>query len=170
MKEIVGQDIFDQINVADAIAITTNCSISSNGENPMGGGLAGAAARLWEDLPKVYGKLLTIMPNVPCIIGYVSKKDNSKFVSALENNAHKLSPNQWTSIVAYPTMLEITEPANLLLVKRSAKLLVELADLFYWNSVYTGRAGCGIGSLSWEQDVKPELSNIFDDRFIIMHK
>lgn len=169
MKELIGEDLFDQIATSDAICITTNCTLMDNGENPMGGGCAGAAARKWPEVPAIYGKLLSLAPNVPVIMGWVSKKDSETFVSVLDST-EGIQSNTHTALVAYPTMVDIGEPANLKLVRRSAKLLSELADLFYWKRVIVPRPGSGIGGLDWDSEVRPELKEILDNRFTLIHK
>lgn len=169
MLELINEDIFNQINQADAITIPTNCTVMKDGTNPMGA-LAGAAADRWEEIPEVYGQLLCIMPNVPCIIGYINKSNHRDFISVFDDMEDVVSNETHTALVAVPTMEEITKDADLGLVIRSAKLLVEMADLFGWKKVYGGRFGCGAGGLNYETQVKPALSSIFDDRFIVMHK
>lgn len=168
MRETTGEDIFNKIDTACAISIPTNCTLMQNGENPMGA-LAGAAAARWPEVPKAYGRLLSLSPNVPVVIGYISKKNQDQFTSSL-SSLEGISSRTHTALVALPTMVQITEPASLKLVKRSAKLLVEMADLFYWINVYTGRLGCGVGGLIYEGQVRPMLASIFDERFCVMHK
>lgn len=170
MKELIGEDLFDQIEKSDAICIATNCSIvQDNGEasNPMGGGCAGAAARRWSELPVVYGALLACTPHVPVIMGYVNRDDADDYIyidQVPEQNV------DWCAIVAYPTMHSIMEPASLDLVIRSAKLLTEMANTHGWKSVVVPRPGAGIGGLDWETEVKPAIEDILDDRFILIHK
>jgi hypothetical protein len=172
MLELLDQDLFDQISISDAICISTNCSILDDGTNPMGGGSAGAAARRWPQLPKIYGKLLSITPNVPVILGWTAKDNTKIFVSIFSSDSEISSfmeDHETCAIVAYPTMDQITEPANIDLVLQSACLLDELADSHGWQHVVLGRQGCGIGGLNWE-DVKVNLEEIFDDRFVLIHK
>lgn len=169
MKELIGEDLFDQIATSDAICITTNCTLMANGKNPMGGGCAGAAARKWPELQEIYGRLLSLAPNVPVIMGWASKTNSDNFVSALDDTTG-ISTRTHTAVVAYPTMVDISEDANLKLVRRSAKLLIEMADLFYWNSVVIPRPGAGIGGLDWDTEVKPELRELLDKRFVLIHK
>jgi hypothetical protein len=169
MLELLNEDIFNQIDKADAITIPTNCTLLENGTNPMGA-LAGAAARRWEEVPEIYGLLLSITPNVPCILGYISRDDHSNFISVFDDLEGVIPGETHTALVAFPTMEEITEDADLGLVIRSAKLLVEMANIFGWKKIYGGRFGCGVGGLSYELQVRPALSTIFDDRFIVMHK
>ena len=164
MKETNGLDIFDQMAHANAICITTNCSITKDGINPMGA-LAGAAAKRWQELPAIYGKYLTILPNVPVILGWVDQADPTEFASSLENDEIE----GCCAIVAYPTMPEFGEPADFDLVIRSANLLVEMADFFGWKEVYTGVREPGLAGLD-VKTVHDALKIIFDDRFTVMQK
>lgn len=168
MLELIGQDLFDQIETADAICITTNCSVDEY-TNPMGGGCAGAAARMWPELPTIYGTILSFTPNVPCILGYV-KKSNNEFVSIFSAEAKDAALGTHCAVIAYPTMYNIGEPADQQLVIRSANLLAEMADLFGFAKVVVPRPGSGIGGLDYNQEVKPFLSLVLDDRFVIIHK
>ena len=174
MKETHGLDIFDQIIKAAAICIPTNCSLGQDGCNPMGA-LAGAAANRWPTIPAIYGRLLTMLPNVPVILGWIepdpdsnwiNKTDEYYFSSTFDNVLYRTG---WTALVAYPTMNNIGEPASFDLVMRSANLLKEMADLFGWGSIYLGSPGTGVGGLSVDV-VHPALKEIFDDRFTVMQK
>lgn len=170
MKELIGEDLFDQIAKSDAICIATNCSIvNDDGEasNPMGGGCAGAAAQRWPELPIVYGALLACAPHVPVILGYVNRNDVEDYIYIDQVPAQGVD---WCAIVAYPTMHSIAEPASLDLVERSAMLLSEMADTHEWEHVVVARPGCGIGGLDWETEVKPAIKDILDDRFTLIHK
>ena len=169
MKELLGEDLFDQIKIADAICITTNCSVLEDGSNPMGGGCAGAAARLWSEVPNIYGQCLMMMPNVPVILGHIEKANKENFVSVMANMPG-ITSRTHTALVAYPTMVEIGDMADLSLVERSAHLLVEMASLFFWKHVVIPRPGSGIGGLSWKDEVKPLLESILDNRFVLIHK
>jgi len=173
MLETIGKDIFGEIATSDALCITTNCTIMDNGENPMGA-MAGAAARRWNKLPSIYGSLLQVVGNVPVVLGWALKKNETVFDSVFncQNFDTKLinMSEYWCAIVAYPTMVEFGAPASLDLVVRSANLLVEMADRFGWKRIVQGRPGCGVGGLDWGSQVRPRLQVIFDDRFVAMHK
>lgn len=171
MIELIGQDLFDQVSSADVICISTNCTISDDGTNPMGGGSAGAARRLWPTIDYIYGTLLRSAGHVPLIVGYVSKKDRSLFYVVDEFLQDEVKPGgDWCAVVAYPTMHSIMESASIDLVVRSAVLLSEMADTIGWARVIVGRPGAGIGGLDWETEVKPALKPILDDRFVLIHK
>ncbi len=65
--------------------------------------------------------------------------------------------------------------SNLALIEQSARELVALADshdlpnkMARWESIVLPRMGCGAGELDWEQDVKPIVAPILDDRFHVI--
>lgn len=168
MKEITGEDLFDQIDKTDAICITTNCSVMEDGTNPMGGGSAGAAARRWNEIEAIYGQCLMMAPNVPVILGYIKKDDVTNFTSIFDDRTG-ITSRTHTSLIAYPTMMEVTRRADFNLVKRSAMLLEEMANLFHWDSVHLVSPGTGIGGLD-VKDVHNMLKDELDDRFTVMLK
>ena len=175
MREVVNEDLFDKITEADAIVITTNCSVirDSDGKllNPMGA-LAGQAASRWEQIPSIYAELLVATPNVPVILGWIPKADHTQLLSYTDANKETSddgTDTDFTALVAYPTIPTIGAPADFNLVKRSAQLLVELADLNAWEKIFLGSPGTGIGGLP-VKDVHQMLSEIFDDRFMVMRK
>lgn len=166
MIEIVNKDLFDQVSTSSAICIPTNCSIVEGVVNPMSGGVAGLAAARWPELPKIYGKLLRMVPNVPVILGFVNKADITKFMAI---DDQEIDHEEWCAIVAFPTMHEIGHPADLDLISLSCCLIEELADHFAWERVCMAAPGIGIGGLSWDNEVKPLLEEInLDDRFEVM--
>ena len=55
-----------------------------------------------------------------------------------------------------------------MLIRRSARQLVALANKFGYREVLIPRPGSGNGKLSWEDDVKPVLAGILDDRFTLV--
>lgn len=174
MIETFGEDIFDQIQYADAICIATNCSIINKYQNPMGGGVAGAAKKRWPNIDEKYGELLRVVGHVPCILGYVDEHSNLLEFDSDDwydgiYNYESIDDNAFCAIVAYPTMHSINYPASLDLVIRSAKLLKEMADYRNWQSIYLVSPGTGIGGLDVDV-VHGELRNILDDRFMVMQK
>lgn len=169
MKETNSLDIFEQLSHASALCLPTNCSITKSGVNPMGA-LAGAFAKRWDELPAIYGDLLTLMPHVPVILGWVDRNNIEDLYTSIQIPINLKDRTEYCAIVAYPTMHEIGKPASLDLVVRSGRLLVELADLNKWSEIYLGAPGCGVGGLSYDEQVKPELIKILDNRFTIMSK
>lgn len=167
MQELIGTDLFDLIqdNRFDAICITTNCTVMPNGDNPMGGGCAGEAARRWSNMPKLLGRFLMTAPNVPFCFGFVDP-----FTNELRQLGDPHLLGRHVSVWAFPTMHDISLPADLGLVVRSAELMMEVADNFKLEGVALPRPGAGIGGLDWETEVKPALKDLLDDRFYLVHK
>lgn len=169
MKELK-KDLFVCIPEADAICITTNCSIADDGSNPMGGGCAGAARQRWNNIDKIYGGILKFTPHVPVILGITNKDKYDEFYTVSGEDPFYIHEfkESWTGVIAFPTMHSIFEPANLKLIIRSSELLVEMANKFNWKSIFTPRMGSGIGELDWYKEVKPAIENILDDRFTVV--
>lgn len=179
MKETIDLDIFDQIPFADAVVFPTNCTIGKDGRNPMGA-LAGAFARRWPSIPTVYNRLLQILPQVPVILGWLEREQRSPgsfgswidqgdphyFIDAFNNAlAHK----DWCTLIAFPTMHQIGELADIDLILRSTNHLVEMADTRSWNNVFLPSPGTGAGGLSVAL-VHGYLKDRLDDRFTVMRK
>jgi hypothetical protein len=59
------------------------------------------------------------------------------------------------------------EEADVELIKRSAKKMVEIADVQRWQTILIPRPGCGNGRLKYS-DVEPVIAEILDDRFFIV--
>lgn len=166
MKETNGLDIFDQIEKADAICITTNCSLIED-RNPMGGGVAGAARKLWPYIEEYYGIQLKRVGFSTCVIGYINVMDSS--ILEVPTYAWDTLDTCYTALVAFPTMFSVTEPASYGLVKQSAERLLSLAHFNDWQNVYLAAPGIGVGGLDYSK-VKGILENILDDRFTVMRK
>ncbi len=109
----------------------------------MGAGLARQAAQRYPNLPEVLGK---------CIA-------NSG------NHVHMLRHD----IVAFPTKTDWRDPADLVLIERSAEELLKLTNQQQFKLVALSRVGCGLGNLRWSQ-VKPVLERVFGDdrRFMVV--
>lgn len=167
MIEIEG-DIFDFINdpTVDAICITTNGIVGSDEKNVMGMGVAGIAASKWPDIRKNVGKIITNLGNVPGIIGIIDEKD--QFVNP--NRKIVESEEYKCLIFSYPTKEDYRDNSDIELIIKSAYKMVSFADKFNLSKVMLPVVGCGVstGRLNWEQDVKPKIKEILDDRFYIV--
>lgn len=140
-------NIWDQLKENDAILITTNGAVRKDGTAIMGRGIALQAQQRDRHIDTVLGNLII----------------------ALGNNVHPLRVSKpvWFS---FPVKHHWIQKADLALIKRSAKQLVEWAnnpDYAYIEHWYLPRPGCGNGRLLWE-DVKPVIEHILDDRFTVM--
>ncbi|MCK4351801.1 ADP-ribose-binding protein [candidate division WOR-3 bacterium] len=142
MKEIFG-DLFEQKD-ADVICITTNGFVKRDGSCVVGRGCAKEADRRW-NCSKTLGELIRHWENIPVIF---------------------YRTNDYT-VVSFPVKHNWWEKADLDLIRKSANLLVGLADFYDWKKVVLPRPGCGNGRLDWK-DVKPVLEPILDDRFYVI--
>ena len=145
MKEVKG-DFWAYAKYADAICVTTNGTIKANGELVMGKGLALAFARRYPELPLALGN-------------WVKEKGNVAFAWGAK-----------PMVISFPTKENWWEKSPEPLIWVSARGVVELADLHGLKKVLLTRAGCGLGGLDWETQVRPILQGILDDRFVVVSK
>lgn len=168
MKEAKG-DIFT--THCDAVCITTNGFVKSNGECVMGRGCALKAAQLNPEIPRTLGKFLTLYGNRVFVVDRNNGVDLvtypvkpvSKIMQKPEDVVAHMR-NKFRTGDSIPGWACI---ADLEILERSARQLVALASKKnYWNVVLP-RPGCGAGELTWDE-VKPVLAAILDDRFTCM--
>jgi hypothetical protein len=171
-------NIFDA-SEADAICITTNGFVKRSGEAVMGRGCALEACRRFPGIDKTLGKLINEKGNQCHEIGLFplcgAKTPNKWLVSfpvkpvskrfekpedVVSHLRHKFNPG--STIPGWACVADVR------IIARSAVQLVTMADQRQWNMIVLPRPGCGAGELNWEQDVKPVLSSILDDRFVCM--
>jgi len=178
MHEITG-DLFES-EKADAICILTNGFVNAQGANTMGKGCAGEAKRRWPGIQMVVGahlkrheivhndcRILTtlndfgevILEVPPAFARPVIGADPSIRVCGIIVPYH---------ILTFPTKYHWSTPSDLQLIRRSCTQLMTHADAQGWNSVVLPRPGCGAGGLSWEDEVRPLISQILDQRFWVI--
>lgn len=178
MKEIRG-NLFDPTTYSpapsespDAICLTTNGFVKSNGEAVMGRGCAKQAAEMRPGLSKIVGKCITELGNKTQIVaGDLSTpwkrmvifpvKPTHVTVDRYKRNIVSHMQNQFQPGAKAPGW---AAKASVHLIQASALQLRDLADAHGWRCVILPRPGCGAGELSWDE-VKPLLEEILDDRF-----
>lgn len=141
---IVNKNIFTSPGEYDAIAVTTNGIVKSNGNLVMGAGIAKQFAIRYPELPSILGKKVKHYGNIPFLV-----------------------KTKGVSILSFPTKNHYSEKSDLDLIIKSAKKIKILADKFFWTKIAIPAPGVGLGGLSWKLDVHPALKEILDDRFII---
>lgn len=139
MKEIRG-DLWDFLGQA-VVVITTNGAVSRKGEASMRRGCARQARERFPGIARVLGGL----------------------IRAWGNHVHDLGGG----LVSFPVEESPFENPDLVLIERSARELVALADEKGWKRVVVPRPGCGTGGLGW-QEVQPILARHFDERFEVI--
>lgn len=129
---------------ADVRVITTNGSIRKDGTAVMGRGVALQAKSRYHGIENDLGAALAISGN----------------------RVHWLNEE----IVSFPVKHHWMLKADIDLIERSARQLVELADTKdAWRTIVMPRPGCGNGGLDWK-DVKPVIAPILDDRFVVIQR
>lgn len=140
-------DILDYIGECDIACVTTNGVVKSNGELVMGAGCALAFKTAFPSLPKILGEKVKEKGNRPLVGGKVKN----------------------TYIISFPTKNNYKGDSDLELIKKSASILVEIANFYNAKSIYIPSPGTGLGNLS-KDIVYKELENILDERFTIVEK
>jgi hypothetical protein len=150
MLELRGNyNIFDLPQNGEAMCVTTNGIVKPNGHAVMGAGIAKQANDLMH-LSALLGK-------------YLTKYGNRAF------NLGKYTDNTRTyTVFSFPTKHHWKEDSDITLISKSAEQLVEMCNKFGITKCYLTPPGCGCGKLNWETTVKPWLSQILDDRFIVV--
>ena len=135
-----------------ARAITTNGFIKKNGALVMGRGCAKEARDMFPGLDLYLGKIVNQSGNKVHVVQDPSVTDKTSI-----------------PLVTFPVKNVWWEQAIPKLIERSAGELLIETILREWKVVVLPRPGCGNGKLSWETVVRPILSNILDDRFLVVH-
>ena len=169
MKNIKG-DLFEQLNSpdVDAVCITTNGFVKSNGSAVMGRGCAFTAKQRFPLLDVVLGRHLREKGNVvsklmrigkvellafPVKPDYIRFSDDHDVVAHMHNKfRHGDKVPGWACV------------ADIDIIRQSAYELEEMATANNWNKVIIPRPGCGAGELDWNI-VELVLQEILDDRF-----
>jgi len=138
MLETVG-DIWEYADQCDVIVITTNGSLTRDGQAIFGRGVARQAALRFPGLADKLGTLLA---------------EQGSHVFDLGNG-----------VVTFPVEESPWSLPDLRIIARSAQELRTLADHSGWGRIIVPRPGCGGGGLAWK-DVEPLLAAWFDERFV----
>ena len=135
------RNIFDE--PGDAVCVTTNGIVKTNGEAVMGAGIA---------------KEANVRYGVAAILG--------KKISAGGNHCYVLGKFDHKNLVSFPTKYDWRADSSLELIEQSCRELVELADNNHWHVILLPMVGCGCGKLD-SNTVINLLASLLDDRFIL---
>ena len=147
MKEITG-DIWEVRKTTGSwVCVTTNAIVNSSGLAVMGAGVALQSAEKFKHIPKMLGQKLS--------------KHGNRVYAFMDDQ-----------IFTFPTKQNWRSESELDLIASSAMQLRELLDAISSTSlngkILLPRVGCGNGNLSWDKQVKPVVSAILDDRFLVV--
>lgn len=161
-------DLFSLIGVVDAICITTNGFVKSNGRCVMGKGCAKQALMMYPNIDLIMGDMIRDKGNIPYMLiqdrGTIVCSFPVKPISVINNGSNVVSHmrSKFNIGDAVPGWAAV---ADLDIIVQSAWYLSNLTTAMGWNQVAIPRPGCGAGELKWST-VKPALDNYLDDRFI----
>lgn len=141
MKIRTVKNIFDE--PGDAVCVTTNGVIKTNGEAVMGAGIAKEANMRYQVAAQL-GKKLKINGN----------------------HCYDLGSYDGKNLVSFPTKHDWRNDSDIELIRQSCKELVILTDQNSWHTVLLPPVGCGCGKLDFNY-IKSFLENLLDDRFIL---
>ncbi len=134
----------------EAVCITTNGIVKTNGRAVMGRGIALEADKRFQ-LSALLGAYLRQFGNRAFWMG--TRKDTKT--------------GRHVSVVTFPTKRDWRDPSELELIRRSCEQVTAIADKFGLKRVYLPCPGCANGGLDWETQVKPVIEPLLDDRFVV---
>ena len=152
MLELRGKyDIFTLPKNGEAICVTTNGIVKADGHAVMGAGIALQANKRFQ---------------VSARLGsYISQYGNRAFnLGQYKRNGS----NEVFTVFSLPTKHHFKDDSDINLIVKSCNQLVEMCDKFGIAKCYLTPPGCGLGNLNYEQLVKPWISQILDDRFVVV--
>ena len=150
MLELRGNyNIFDLPQDGEAMCVTTNGVIKADGHAVMGAGIAKQVNERFQ-LSARLGQYLKQYGNRAFNMGI-----------ATYNGKH-------FTIFTLPTKHHWKEDSDITLICKSCEQLVEMCNKFGITKCYLTPPGCGCGNLNYENLVKPWISEILDDRFIVV--
>ena len=150
MIELKGKDIFTLPQNNEAMCVTTNGIVKTNGHAVMGAGIA-LQANQKLNLSAKLGSYLKQYGNRAFNLGKYQRPNGAIF-----------------TVFSFPTKHNFKDDSDINLICKSANELVEMCNKFGITKCYLTRPGCGCGKLNWEHTVKPWLEQILDDRFVIV--
>lgn len=154
MRIIACKDIFALPRTpSEAVCVTTNGIIKTNGRAVMGKGIALEADKRFK---------------LSADLGvYLKRYDNRAFYMGVRQDA---KTRHQIAIVTFPTKHHWRDPSDISLIKMSCEQVMAIADKFKLTTLYLPCPGCSNGGLDWETQVQPAIAPLLDNRFIVADK
>ena len=145
-------NIFEIAGDGQAICIPVNGSVDEDGNAMMDSGLAKIAVeRYGQKIRQRLGECVKTYGNRAFILGNASNISGTHFV------------------LSYPTKNDYREKsANVSLICKSGEQIEGICTKYNITKCYLPKVGCGSGKLDWENTVEPWLSQMLDDRFVVV--
>lgn len=169
--KIIHRDIFLAFGKIDAVCITTNGFVKSNGCCVMGRGVALGARQRFRGIDRTLGDSIKRFGNT---VQPIMEHSGTTIVSFPVKPVTTIANSTLSNIVSHwrqkfkpgDTVPGFASTALTDLIESSARQLKKLADNRGWTHIALPPAGCSNGQLSWEV-VRPILTRHLDDRFWI---
>lgn len=178
---LMQRDMWDYWGVADAVCITTNGWVKSNGENVMGAGCAGEAAKRFPGIAYHLGQAIRknghrvqIIPGTTIPFGTPSALVSfpTKIVSLIPRSFADIGEQV---LDRYKTQVKVGSnvpgwmcKSTLGMIRFSVEELRQLADENNWETLVLPLPGVNMGGLS-KNSVLPIVETL-DDRFVVVIK
>ncbi len=175
MKLVSGNIFYEEtyqpkLIAVDAICIPVNGYVKKEGVAVMGRGVAQQAAELFPKLPKALGTKVNIGGNNVHAFTFDFRGQQKNLVTfPVKPQKDAFSGKNAVAHMLNRFNVGETVPgwackAQLSIIKRSCKQLIELVTVKGWKVVVIPQVGCGAGELAWP-NVRPALDEVLDDRF-----
>lgn len=145
-------NIFNLPQNNEAVCVTTNGIVKTNGQAVMGAGIAKQADQLFH-LSNLLGKYLKQYGNRAFNLGRFQRPNGNVF-----------------TVFSFPTKHDWKDDSDITLICKSAEQLMQMCDKFGITKCFLPPVGCGCGRLNYETTVKPWIEQILDDRFVIVFR
>lgn len=140
------------------VCITTNGICDKNNHLVMGKGIALDAKLKYKWLPKELGRLVKLYGNQP----YLLYKE-------LPYTEHDQTI-QTHLIISFPTKHDWRDKSDIDLIIKSAKKIIEIKDLYEWQTIYSVWPGISNGGLN-KEFVRENLEVVWTtDEFVIVEQ
>lgn len=167
MQEIRG-NLWNPPIKFDAICITTNGFVKTNGEAVMGRGCAKEAASKYPGLSKLLGDQILKSGNQVYVFERLSFKLISFPVKCVEAiclpDKSNVVKHMQSKFMPGNTVPGWACKADNKIICKSAQELVRIVNACNLKSIILPRPGCGAGELEWNC-IRKLLSSVLDDRF-----
>lgn len=135
----------------NAIVVTTNCIVKSDGCLVMGAGIA-----------------LDFNKRFPYLSHDLGKRTKSHIELGRRGSISVINATDTVAnIVSLPTKIDWRESSILSMIKENCYHMQIIANAFNWRKILMTRPGCGLGNLDWK--VVKEAIDFLDDRFVVVY-
>lgn len=154
--QVIKCNIFDKCKSGDALCVTTNNCIKSDGKLVMGAGNAKTFRNTFKGIDEKLGS-------------FVTKYGNRVFRVGEKEIKIELEPSKIVTVFSFPTKNNWKDKSDLNLIEQSCIQLKQVVGKFkIQGNIYIPAPGCSNGGLDWENEVKPIVEKyLIENKYII---